>query len=476
MASLQILVLTWFGLCLRFVLPQRVPPNGCSNIFQYEWMKDHWIGRITPNLPDSEWHDVDWTVEFCWHGVDNSGTVSNLEPYPTTAFQRKQDLGSGEAFVHFDYFENELPKIVLIEINGQKLCTVSSCEGSSSRSTATRRMRMALGPNEGSAEATATAYSGFSVRTFEPQIASRRNWGESRGPRIPNFGGNNNPFHFTSTSRKPFVIVEARQNPGAAECGLEGLSALQIGGENVTRGQYPWMAALYHDISLDPRTIELDYKCVATLISRRTVITAAHCIYGITPDQLRVYVGRHDVTVHPEKDATLMAVESVKTHPDFVGDISPDSDLGLLVLKEHVEYSTYVRPICLWSSSTSLDIEDTEKMVVVGWGNDGKSPEPTKLPMKVDVRPVSSEECLREMITARDFLTPRTLCGGNSQGHGPCLGDSGGGLMVLRNSRWMVRGIVSLAQRSGNSCDLSRYVIYCDVSKHLDWIERNIVR
>lgn len=293
---------------------------------------------------------------------------------------------------------------------------------------------------------------------------------------------NNNPFLTSITTRKPVVIVDTRQDPSPAppaptvvECGIEGFSGLQYGGENVPRGRFPWLAALYHDSNVDPIKIELVYKCVTTLISARTVITAAHCIYGFEPALLRVYVGRHDVTMHPEKDATLMAVQTVRTHPDFVGNLVPDSDLGLLVLTERVVFSQYVRPICLWTSSTTLGIDDSEQAAVAGWGIDSSFKQ-TRFPMTVNVRPVSREECLREMITAKDFLTPRTLCAGNSQGHGPCLGDSGGGLMVYRNNRWLVRGIVSLAQRAGNGCDLSRYVIYCDVARHLNWIEQNVVR
>lgn len=310
---------------------------------------------------------------------------------------------------------------------------------------------------------------------------------------------NNNPFLTSISTRKP-VIVDTRYDPAApappprpaptpapapapaarppspavVECGIEGFSGLQFGGENVPRGRFPWLAALYHDSNVDPIKIELVYKCVTTLISARTVITAAHCIYGFEPALLRVYVGRHDVTMHPEKDATLMAVQSVRTHPDFVGNLVPDSDLGLLVLAEAVQFSNYVRPICLWTSSTTLGIDDSEQAAVAGWGIDSSFKQ-TRFPMTVNVRPVSREECLREMVTAKDFLTPRTLCAGNSQGHGPCLGDSGGGLMVYRNNRWLVRGIVSLAQRAGNGCDLSRYVIYCDVARHLSWIEQNVV-
>ncbi|KAM8702986.1 hypothetical protein ACLKA7_005345 [Drosophila subpalustris] len=587
MANLQILILSLFGLCLRFVVPQRLPPNGCSNIFHYERQGDHWIGHVIPD--QNGLRSVNWKLKFSSHGADVPGTVSNLAPYPDkeTALQRMHDGGSAETFVRFDDYEGELPKIVLIELNGQTLCSASSYGAPSS--TATRQLHLsvsstatAVGVSQpktavsqrvasgcssifqyenqgdhwighvtptqnglrdvtwklkfsshgvdnpgtvsnlapypdkdtalqrmhdgGSAEvfvsfdnfqgqlpkvvliemngqticasssypapsSTATRQLHLSVSSSTPtqtvvQPVSR--------PQTTFSGGNNNPFLTRRTTKKPVEIVATRREPGADECGVEGFTGLQIGGENVPRGRFPWLAALYHDTNLDPTTIELTYKCVSTLISARTVITAAHCIYGLTPAQLRVYVGRHDVTVHPEKDATLMAVESVRPHPDFNGNLVPDVDVGLLVLAEHVTYSTYVRPICLWSSGASLGIDDSEQAAVAGWGTDSSN-KPTRFPTTVNVRPVSREECLREMVTAKDFLTPRTLCAGNSQGHGPCLGDSGGGLMVLRNNRWVVRGIVSLAQRSGNSCDLSRYVIYCDVARHLSWIKKNVV-
>jgi len=56
--------------------------------------------------------------------------VSNLAPYPdkATALQRMHDGGSAETFVRFDNYEDELPKIVLIERNGEVLCSASSCE------------------------------------------------------------------------------------------------------------------------------------------------------------------------------------------------------------------------------------------------------------------------------------------------------------------------------------------------------------
>ncbi|XP_034115053.1 serine protease gd [Drosophila albomicans] len=469
----QLLTLTLFGLCLRFAEPQGAPPNPCNSIFTYARRDGRLIGHLNPGSDGV--YDVNMRMVFSSRGSE-SGSVSSMAPYPDkeTAFDRIRAGYSAQAFVYFDDYREELPKLIQVQVNGHIICTANKYGPPSS--TSTRDLHMAVSGNLAVRPTTATVQRP-TTELLPPMPQKQRPKPPVQVQPAPSQFSTGNPFLSKITTRKPVVIVETRKDPTPTEteCGVEGFIGLQIGGENVPRGRFPWLAALYHDTNMDPTKIELVYKCVTTLISGRTVITAAHCIYGMTPAQLRVYVGRHDVTLHPERDATLMAVESVRTHPDFVGNLVPDSDVGLLVLTEHVVYNSYVRPICLWTSSTTLGIDESEQTAVAGWGIDS-SLKPTRFPTTVNVRPVSREECLREMVTAKDFLTPRTLCAGNSQGHGPCLGDSGGGLMVLRNNRWMVRGIVSLAQRAGNSCDLSRYVIYCDVARHLSWIEQNVVR
>ncbi|XP_030371336.1 spermosin-like [Scaptodrosophila lebanonensis] len=308
----------------------------------------------------------------------------------------------------------------------------------------------------------------------------------SGGPRTPVVSSNGSSGNTDITvassggsgGAKPIITVNTGtrdENPATDKCGMEGLVGLLIGGETLPHGRFPWMAALYHDDDPDPKKLSLTYKCVATLISSRTVVTAAHCIWEKQPEEMRVYVGRHDLDTHPETGATLMEIQSAFTHPDFVGNLVPDSDIGLLIFTTHVQESNYVRAICMWTSSTLLSNGGVEDATIGGWGND-ENGKPTRFPKAAVVQTVSRETCLREMVSAKDFLTPRTLCAGNKKAHGPCLGDSGAGLMIQRNGRWMLRAIVSLAQRSGDTCDLTKYVIYSDVAAHLRWIESKIVR
>lgn len=91
----------------------------------------------------------------------------------------------------------------------------------------------------------------------------------------------------------------------------------------------------------------------------------------------------------------------------------------------------------------------------------------------VEAKLASEAECARKWKVQR--VLDRTLCAGNLDGSGPCLGDSGGGLMIKRNDRWLLRGIVSQGERnSATHCNLNQYVLYCDISKHLTWISQNL--
>lgn len=94
--------------------------------------------------------------------------------------------------------------------------------------------------------------------------------------------------------------------------------------------------------------------------------------------------------------------------------------------------------------------------------------------------------------------TDYQLCAGNLNGTSICNGDSGGGLVFKINNKWMLRGIVSIAPGLNSKpeivdsqwslrklvsmstdddqshCDLTQYVVFTDVVKHYDWIERSL--
>ncbi|KAH8338345.1 hypothetical protein KR059_000937 [Drosophila kikkawai] len=437
------------GLCLLSVEALEVPSHNCESYFSYYRRGNgEYYGLFT--APRAGINSFSWEVMFNAHGTGQAHTVSSLKPYPSKdeAFENIHNGERGQVFVDFQDFGNELPKLIRLELNDQVLC--SNAEYDAPSSTMTRRQSMST--------------TSPIRQKYEPGPAITQK-------SVPNTTPYPQSNPFLPQPAKPKLQPEITphvQDTDYSECGVEGFAAAVFGGELVTRGQYPWLAALYEGGST------VSYKCVVSVISKKTVITAAHCIHGKNSSKLWVYLGRHDRFENPESHANLVAVSDVLTAPLYNGNPLPDSDVGLLVLKQVTEYTRYIQPLCLWSSGMRVPANEGDTGSVAGWGYDETGVK-TRFPKAVSVQLVPRDTCLKKMKKAQDFITRKTVCAGNTRSHGPCFGDSGSALMVLRNNRWVMRGIVSLSPSKGGSCDLSQYVIYCDISMHLDWIQQNMV-
>uniref|UniRef100_A0A1B0D6C1 Uncharacterized protein n=1 Tax=Phlebotomus papatasi TaxID=29031 RepID=A0A1B0D6C1_PHLPP len=179
--------------------------------------------------------------------------------------------------------------------------------------------------------------------------------------------------------------------------------------------------------------------------------------------------------------ATISEVNSLNIHPEFLKDPrgSFDADIAVLILRESVEYSAYIRPVCLWSLPTDEEYFVGKTGVVVGWGRDEKGNLVTYLPKRTQVPLVSTQECINSREDFSTLTSSRTLCGGWRDGvNGPCTGDSGGGLIMYENGRWQLRGIISIAIKHPVSgvCDLREYVVFTDAAKFTNWIRSFMTR
>ena len=157
------------------------------------------------------------------------------------------------------------------------------------------------------------------------------------------------------------------------------------------------------------------------------------------------------------------------THPDWDPN-SLSSDIGLIELPSPVEWSDYIKPVCLPSAGDTA--EEGQLVTCAGWGqasdtSGGLSP---VLRMVEDLPLMSNEEC--EAIYG--IVGDTSLCIDTTGGRGTCNGDSGGPCMSrweesrAPGQKWKQVGIVSFGSSAG--CEAGYPAGLTRVEAFLDWI------
>lgn len=112
-------------------------------------------------------------------------------------------------------------------------------------------------------------------------------------------------------------------------CGVEGtvVRGFVYGGVEVLRGQFPWLTAIY-----SKNTDALSFKCGGSLISRRTVISVAHCFRRLQAQQIVLFFGRHNLESYSEDGIVTRDANKLIIHTDYVNG-QPNADLALLQIE-----------------------------------------------------------------------------------------------------------------------------------------------
>uniref|UniRef100_A0A8C4PZF9 Peptidase S1 domain-containing protein n=1 Tax=Eptatretus burgeri TaxID=7764 RepID=A0A8C4PZF9_EPTBU len=238
-----------------------------------------------------------------------------------------------------------------------------------------------------------------------------------------------------------------------------------IGGQNSILGRWPWQAAMHKYNSF----------CGATLISDQWLVTAAHCIpwfdfrNEILQNSITIYLGRLNRT-QSNNEQVSRKVKRVITHPKYNPN-TIDYDVALLHLNRFVNFSSFIQPACLPSSSHLF--ATGQKCWVTGWGaTKYKYSYPSTL-QELEISVISDQNCSDLYSTINDVITPRMMCAGFIEGgKDSCYGDSGGPLACQSRGTWFLAGIVSW----GYGCALPNFPgVYTRVTSVVDWIKQNMI-
>ncbi|OXA53419.1 Venom serine protease 34 [Folsomia candida] len=202
--------------------------------------------------------------------------------------------------------------------------------------------------------------------------------------------------------------------------------------------------------------------CTCTVISPSMVLTAAHCLSGIsTSSRLLIKVGAIDKGATTEGGTSVwMSTKGYVKYPLYDG--KQKHDIALVYLATRLTFSPSIHPACLPFSLRSRKLEGSVG-TISGWGLTQWGGSASEKLIKADM-PVLAEDVCRKMYGS--YWPENNLCVGG-QGRSACKGDSGGGLDIVVNGRSYTVGV---AQGVAPQCMTNVPNIYMKVANYLDWI------
>ncbi|CAH3182988.1 unnamed protein product [Porites lobata] len=246
-------------------------------------------------------------------------------------------------------------------------------------------------------------------------------------------------------------------------CGSRPSASSRIVGGSVTRvNSWPWQVMLI-------RTSGSQF-CGGSLVDPYWVVTAAHCIRGISPSSIKVKLGAHYRTTSSVGTEQEIGVVQIISHENYHNPLTYSNDIALIKLLKPANLGVGIGLVCLPDMRHALPFDNLNKKCwITGWGTLSSGGSQPNTLMEAEIPLVSKQRCLNSYPGKID---DSMLCAGlDAGGVDTCQGDSGGPLVCEFNGTWFLEGVTSW----GHGCaHASKYGVYAKVRELKAWITNHI--
>ncbi|MDC0711044.1 serine protease [Stigmatella sp. ncwal1] len=230
-----------------------------------------------------------------------------------------------------------------------------------------------------------------------------------------------------------------------------------IGGVESFANDVPWQVRI---------TLNGSPHCGGSLIHRKWVLTAAHCVNGFSTSSLRVIAGDHRISVTEATEQVRTVTRSI-VHPSYRSiSGAPVDDVALIELSSPVSINKGAQIIPLntpspdYGQPTDSPFPDN---IVSGWGWTSAYGSASDVLRQTNLKIYPTSTCNAAPLV-RDLSAAQEICAGWGTSGG-CHGDSGGPLYREYPELRLI-GIVSWGQ--GGTCN--SYTVFTRVSQYVSWI------